>query len=566
MSVDNDVPKPVAAPKDPGPGGPTGEPIAHKAPILISLILGAFAAILNQTLLNVAVPKLMTEFNVSASTIQWLSTGYMLTNGIVIPLTAFLIGTFTTRQLFLGAMFCFGIGTLFCAAAPDFPVMLIGRIVQAAGAGIMMPLMMTVILNLYPPETRGKAMGTIGIAMFFAPAVGPTLSGWIIQQYSWRVLFYIVIPVAVIDIIVASIFLKNVTERTFPKFEGVSFVASTIGLGALLYGFSEAGNKGWHAGEVLGSIAVGVVFLIVFVARELTSDHPLLNLRVFRYPGFSIAAGVSCVVNMAMFGGALLTPMYVQNIRGYSALDSGLILLPGAILMGVMSPISGALLDKIGIRPLAIIGLIITVITTWDLGHLTSDTPLRHIMWVYTIRMFGMGFIMMTIMTSGLNHLPRQFNSHGTAAANTVRTIAGSLGTSLLITVMTDRSNMHYNQFVNSVLSTNPQLSTTLSELTAMLARMMSQPLSVAHELVTYLMYGQAQMLASVQGVDDAYLVAAGISLFALILSLFLRNAKRPIAAPQRSDEGGGESHSSLPDGRARKAVVVRRTLAPRPQ
>lgn len=509
----------------------------RKAPILISLILGAFAAILNQTLLNVAIPKLMTDFNVSADTIQWLTTGYMLTNGIVIPLTAYLMGTFTTRQLFLGAMFCFGIGSVFCAAAPDFIVMMIGRVIQAAGAGIMMPLMMTVILNLYPPETRGRAMGTIGIAMFFAPAVGPTLSGWIIQNYSWRVLFYIVIPVAVIDIIIASVFLKNVTERTFPKFEVLSFITSTIGLGALLYGFSEAGNKGWGSGIVEASIVIGIISLALFVTRELTSSHPLLNLRVFRYGGFSVAAAVSCVVNMAMFGGALLTPLYVQNLRGYSSLESGLILLPGALLMGIMSPISGILLDRFGIRPLAIIGLVITVITTWDLGHVTSSTPIHNIMVIYTFRMFGMGFLMMTIMTSGLNHLPRQFNSHGTAAANTVRTVAGSLGTSLLITIMTSRSNMHYQQHVNLATSVNPTVSSTVTQMATQFAAQTGQSIQTGMDYALYYLYAQAKLLSSIQGVDDAYLVAAGISLVALIMSLFLRNVKRPKPAQAEKTE-----------------------------
>ncbi|GEO25983.1 multidrug resistance protein [Alicyclobacillus acidoterrestris] len=511
------------------PSGPNGFDPAniHKAPILISLVIGAFAAILNQTLLNVAIPKLMNDFNVSANTVQWLSTGYMLANGIIIPLTAFLMGTFTTRQLFLGAMSLFGIGSVFCAAAPDFMVMMIGRVIQAAGAGVMMPLMMTVIMTLYPPETRGRAMGTIGIAMFFAPAVGPTLSGWIIQNYSWRVLFYIVIPVAIIDIVIAAIFLKNVTQRTFPKFAVLSFLSSTIGLGALLYGFSEAGSNGWGSAIVIVSLIIGGVFIILFIIRELTARTPLLNLRVFKVGGFSLAAGVSCVVNMAMFGGTLLTPLYMQNLRGYSSLDSGLLMLPGAILMGIMSPISGALLDKIGIRPLAIVGLLITVITTWELGHLTSTTPFRHIEWVYTFRMFGMGFIAMTIMTSGLNYLPRQVTAHGTAAANTVRMVAGSLGTSLLTTVMTDRTNTHYNQYINTVTATNPQLANSMHTLVQGFAGELGGSIQTAQAYATYVLYGQTQKLAGVQGVDDAYLVAAALALLALVLSLFLRRNKK---------------------------------------
>ncbi|CAM3957013.1 DHA2 family efflux MFS transporter permease subunit [Alicyclobacillus pomorum] len=518
--------KPVVIRRDQAADAPNLEEI-RKVPIIASLVLGAFVAILNQTLLNVAIPQLMNDFNVSANTIQWLTTAYMLTNGIIIPITAWLMATFTTRQMFLGALSCFTVGSIICAVSPGFSVMLIGRIVQAAGAGTMMPLMMTVILNLFPPETRGKAMGTIGIAMFFAPAVGPTLSGWIIQNYSWRLLFYIVIPIAVIALIVSAIFLRNVTDVTKPKFEIWSFLFSTIGLGSLLYGFSEAGNNGWGSSEVRVSLIVGVIFVAAFVWRELTSENPLLNLRVFKYGMYSLSAGVSSVLNMAMFGGALLTPIYIQNVRGYSPLDSGLLLLPGAIVMGIMSPISGALLDKIGVRPLAIFGLLITIATTWELGHLTMDTTYMHVMIVYTFRMFGMSFLMMTIMTAGLNHLPRHLNSHGTAAANTVRMVAASLGTSLLITVMSNRTTLHYAQYVNNVSSTNPQMYYTMHSMAQGLAAQLGQPLQTGMAIAQQMLYGMAMQRATVQGIDDAFLVATGIACVSFIMSLFLRRAKK---------------------------------------
>ncbi|MCL6454507.1 MAG: DHA2 family efflux MFS transporter permease subunit [Alicyclobacillus sp.] len=506
----------------------------HKGPILGVLIFGAFAAILNQTLLNVAIPHLMTAFNVSADTVQWLSTGYMLTNGILVPITAFLIATFTTRTLFISAMTSFTIGSFICSIAPTFPVMLIGRIVQAAGAGVMMPLMMTVVLNLYPPETRGKSMGTIGIAMFFAPAVGPTLSGWMIDHWSWRLLFWVVIPLALIDIVLAFIFLRNVTERSRPSFDAWGFITSTIGFGALLYGFSEAGNKGWGAGPVRLGLIVGVIFIVLFVVRELTAARPMLNLRVFRYGMFSLSAAVSSVVNMAMFGGALLTPIYIQNVRGFTPLESGLLLLPGAIVMGIMSPVSGALLDRIGIRPLAIVGLVITTVTTYFFARLTMTTSYGHVMMLYTIRMFGMSFLAMTIMTFGLNHIPRELNSHGTAASNQVRMMAGSIGTALLVTIMTNRTNVHYAHMADWMSLLNPQFSSTINSMTGAVAQALGQTTQTAQGVVAQMVYGLTMQRATVAGINDAYFVAAGIALLALIMSLFMSGSKRKATSTHR--------------------------------
>ncbi|MGZ4112105.1 MAG: DHA2 family efflux MFS transporter permease subunit [Tumebacillaceae bacterium] len=490
------------------------------------LVLGAFVSILNQTLLNVAIPHLMNDFGVSADTVQWLSTGYMLINGILIPLSAFLIGTFSTRQLFLTAMISFTFGSFVCSIAPNFTVMMIGRLIQGAGAGIIMPLMMTVILYIYPPEVRGKAMGTIGIAMFFAPAVGPTLSGWILEHWSWRLLFYVAIPIALLDIFLAMAFLKNVTKKTNPAFDALGFICSTIGFGSLLYGCSEAGSKGWGSSTVISTLAIGIVFLILFIIRELTTDKPLLNLRVFKYDMFTLCTIVSCIVNMAMFGASLLVPIYLQNIRGYSPLESGFLLLPGAILMGAMSPISGALLDRYGIRPLAVVGLFITAITTWQFTKLSMDTSYGHLLLLYTLRMFGMSFIIMTIMTSGLNQLPRELGSHGTAAANTVRQVAASIGTAVLVTIMTNRTTFHYEMYRNTVSTSNPHLTQMIQQLTQGITAHMGLTSDLGSSVTTYLLYGMTMQQSSIEGINDAFVVATGLTVAALLLSFFLRRVK----------------------------------------
>jgi EmrB/QacA subfamily drug resistance transporter len=494
--------------------------------ILVALMLGAFVAILNQTLLNVAIPHIMNDLGVSANTVQWLSTGYMLVNGIAIPVTAFLIEKFGTRKLFITAVLLFTIGSLICSLSANFSMLMAGRVVQACGAGIIMPLMMTVFFALFPPEKRGKAMGLMGIVMIFAPAIGPTLSGWLIGHYSWRLLFDIVIPIGVLDLIFSFMWMKDVTKITNPKFDFPGFLFSTLGFGSLLYGFSEAGNDGWSSTTVVTSLTLGIVFLILFTIRELTTDKPMLELRVFKYDIFSLTTIVSMIVNMAMFGAMLLVPIYLQNIRGYTALQSGLLLLPGAIVMGIMSPIAGALFDRIGARPLAVIGLAITVITTWGFTSLSMSTNYYHIMFLYVMRMFGMSFIMMTVMTEGLNQLPRHLASHGTAASNTARQVAGSIGTALLVTIMSTRMNDHYGEYQSVVTSANPFIAAKTSQLTRGLTAYTHLPTAAGKELALYTIYGQTMQQSTIDGINDAFIFATGISFVALVLAFFIKRAR----------------------------------------
>ncbi|GMA51010.1 putative MFS-type transporter YhcA [Alicyclobacillus contaminans] len=507
----------------------------HRGVIVTVMVLGAFVALLNQTLLNVAIPHLMNAFGVDADTVQWLSTAYMLTNGIVVPLSAFLIATLTTRTLFMGSVLIFVVGTLVCGAAPSFSVILAGRVIQAIGAGLMMPLMMTVIMSIYPPETRGKMMGVIGIAMFFAPALGPTLSGWMIENWSWRLLFYVTIPIGLLDFALAFVFLKNVGEPRRMKFDIVGFVTSTIGFGTLLYGFSEAGSKQLHDPQVVIPVICGIIFLVFFVVQELTYDAPMLNLRVFSVSQFSLATIVSSILNMAIFGGALLVPIYIQNIRGYSALESGLLMLPGALIMAAMSPISGILLDRYGVRPLAVIGLSITAVTTWLYTGLSMDTTYGHVMLLYTLRMFGMSFVAMTIMTSGLNALPRNLASHGTAVSNTVRMVASSLGTAILVTIMSTQSTTHFDAYADMMNVSNASLHNGFMEVAQSMAYQLKVPLSTGIGVAREIWAQLVQSNGTVEGIDDAFRVAAGLAVFALLLSFFLTRPKQqPVAQKAR--------------------------------
>ncbi|MRH43746.1 DHA2 family efflux MFS transporter permease subunit [Aquibacillus halophilus] len=405
--------------------------------IVAVLISGGFISILNQTLMATAIPHVMDDFGITENTAQWLTTIFMLTNGVMIPITAFLIETFTTRKLFMTAMSIFAVGTIICAIAPTFIILILGRIVQASGAGIMLPLMMTVFLTIFPIEKRGAAMGMVGLVISFAPAIGPTLSGFIVQNYSWRILFYVIFPIAIVIIIFAYLAMKNVTKQTFPKVDFFSIILSSLGFGGLLFGFSSAGDNGWGSASVIASIIIGAITLTLFILRQFKLAQPILEFRVFKYKTFTITTIIGMIVFIGLIGSETMLPIYMQRMAGFTALESGIMIMPGAILMGLMSPITGRIFDKIGARRLAITGMSLMTVTTLLFTNLSTTTSLTYLTIVFGIRMFGMSMVMMPVTTAGLNQLPLRLIPHGTAMNNTMRQVAASIGTAILVTVMT---------------------------------------------------------------------------------------------------------------------------------
>lgn len=452
--------------------------------LIIGVMLsGAFIAVLNQTILSPALPSIMRDMHITAVEGQWLTTAFMLVNGIMIPITAYLIDRFTTRQLYLSSMVLFTAGTALAGFAGSFPLLLIARILQAMSAGILMPMIQTVILLLFPKEKRGSAMGTVGIVIAFAPAVGPTLAGWMVDAWGWHSVFLVIAPLAAIDVILGCFLLRNVGETGKPELDFLSVVVSTLGFGGLLYGFSAAGTYGWGHVLTLAPLAVGLVFFLVFVRRQLKLKTPLLQLRVLETKEFSYATIISMIINAALIAGTIITPIYLQNILHFSAMQSGLVMLPGAIIMGIMSPITGNLFDRFGPRIIAITGLgIMTAFSlffvfmdeTWTFGFLCM---------IYTVRMFGMSLVNMPITTWGLNSLENRMIAHGSAINNTARQVAGSIGTAILITIMT---------------------------------------------MVTAFSSSAGSVQATLRGMHAAFGVAVGLSAIALIMAiLFVKKEKR---------------------------------------
>jgi len=403
--------------------------------LLIVMIAGCFFSTLNQTLLNVALSDLMVIFDVSPTTIQWLATGFMLVNGVLVPITAFLMKRFSTRQLFISSMLFLLIGSIVSACAMNFGLLLAGRMIQAVGAGIIIPLMMTVIVFLYPMEERGAVMGKVGFAIIFAPAIAPTVSGFFVDYFSWRWLFIGLIPFVLLIILFAYKYLFNVVEGTKVKLDSLSVGYSTIGFGLLLFGFSIAGSRGWTDWLVIASILLGVVVTWLFCQRQLSSDEPLLNLTVFKYKMYSMTTIVNIAITILMYADLILLPMYLQNGRGFTAFEAGLLLLPGALINASLSPVTGKMYDKYGAKPLFIVGMIFIVLSMWAVIDLSASTPYLYILIRTIILRIGLAFITMPLNTAALNSLPKALASHGSAVNNTIRQLAGAIGTAVIVTI-----------------------------------------------------------------------------------------------------------------------------------
>ena len=409
--------------------------------MLAVLVFGTFVTVLNQTVVSPALPSIMSEMSVDAATAQWLTTGFTLVNAIMVPITAFLTDRFTTRRLFLASMVLFTAGTALAAWGPNFPVLLAGRLVQAAGAGILMPLVMTVLMWTFPVDRRGTAMGVFGIVIAFAPAAGPTVAGIIIDQANWHVMFWIIAVLCAAVIVFAAAALERGGETNKDvKLDVVSVVLSTLGFGGLLYGLSAIGSYGVTA-DSAGGVIIGEIALAYFFHRQLRMEQPMLQVRVLTNRKFLIATIIVMLVQGALLAGGILIPILLQSYMGFSATTSGLVLLPGAIVMGAMGPVAGRLFDKHGPRVLAVTGTCILALTTSAFIFMGPGTGLVTLTVIYTVRLFSLSLVNMPISTWGMNALPDKLVNHGTSVQNTFRQVAGSLGTAIIVSTSTAVQN-----------------------------------------------------------------------------------------------------------------------------
>ncbi|MDN4643766.1 DHA2 family efflux MFS transporter permease subunit [Arthrobacter sp. PsM3] len=406
--------------------------------IIGTLLVATFVVILNETIMNVALQRLMVDLGVTAPTVQWLSTGFMLTMAVVIPTTGFILQRLSTRAVFMLAMGLFSGGTLLAALAPGFEILLLARIVQAGGTAIMLPLLMTTILTLVPVSRRGFVMGNVSIAISVAPAMGPTVSGLILEHFSWRFMFVFVLPIALAAFAIGARFLTNIGEKEKTRLDALSVVLTVPAFGGLVYGLSQIGGQGGPGAPAVTALAVGVIAMVAFVLRQLRlqkSEAPLLDLRAFTFRMFTVSVLLLVVAMIALFGAVILLPLYLQEIRGLTSLETGLTLLPGGLAMGLLGPFIGRLFDKVGPLPLTVTGASLLVVALFQFSLLDAGTPVGWIVALHVGLSLGLALIFTPAFTTGLNPLPPHLYSHGSAIMNTLQQVAGAAGTALLVSI-----------------------------------------------------------------------------------------------------------------------------------
>ncbi|MCY0887581.1 MAG: DHA2 family efflux MFS transporter permease subunit [Alicyclobacillaceae bacterium] len=491
---------------------------------LAIIILGVFMAILDTSVVNVAIPTMETELSASTAQIQWVLTGYMLVLGVLIPISGWLTDKFGPKRLFLFALFMFTLGSALSGAAWNLDSIIFFRVIQAIGGGFMMPVSMAMVYRIFPPNRRGMVMGILGIAMMAAPAFGPALSGYLVEYSSWRWIFYINVPIGIAGFFLGLAFMHEFSHGTKGKLDVLGFSLSTVGFFLLLYGFNEVPNHGWGSMIVVLCLTIGILSLIALVFVELNVENPVINLAVLKSYMFSMSLVITSIVGIALFSGIFLLPLYLQNVMGFSALKTGLFMTPAALVSAVFMPISGRLMDKIGARPLGIVGLAAVTLATFGFSGLTTVSTQSTIQWLYIARSFGMALTMMPVMTAGMNTVPVQLVSQASAMSNTVRQVSSSLGIAVLTSYMTKQDKIHLYNMASRVTNT----SAAGGMLTQMQQMFQAHGMSLlaAKQAAIAMMDGLLQNQAFVGGLNDTFFVSTLLLVVSFVLIFFFGSRK----------------------------------------
>lgn len=425
------------------PAAPHHPSHAARNRLVISLLLvSTFVVILNETIMSVALPRLMADLGVTASAVQWLTTAFLLTMAVVIPVTGFLLQRLNTRPVFMLAMSIFSAGTLVCALAPGLEFLVFGRIVQAIGTAIMLPLLMTTVMTLVPPESRGKTMGNISIVISVAPALGPTISGLILNYLDWRWMFILVLPIALGALALGAWRMQNVTTPRYAPLDILSVIFSAVAFGGLVYGLSTLGEMAGEGGAMPGwvPVAVGALAMIAFIWRQLAlqkADRALLDLRTFGSKNFTIAVTMMAICMGSLFGTVILLPIYLQNVLGLDTLQTGLLLLPGGLVMGLLAPSVGRLYDRYGATKLLVPGAIIVAAVMWALTLVDQNTTVIALLIGHIAISVGLALVFTPLFTASLSSVPMRLYSHGSAILGSIQQVAGAAGVALFVALMT---------------------------------------------------------------------------------------------------------------------------------
>ncbi len=494
---------------------------------LMVVVVGAFTAILNNSSINVALPKLMAIFGVAADDIQWVLTAYMLVSGVVIPVTGYISDQLGAKRLYLIAMAVFAVGSVLCSIAWSNGSMIAARVVQGIGGGAIMPVSMAIVYSIVPREKIGMALGVWGMAAVCAPAIGPTLGGYIIDHFSWRFLFTMNIPVGLAGILLGHLLLPEGPPRKESKLDIWGFVLATTGCFSLLLALSQGHKEGWTSFYIVTLLIVAFFALLMFIIFELIQEQPLLNLRLFKNGIFTVSVFTSSLLNIGLFGGVFLIPLFTQNLMSLTPYQTGLILMPAALVTAVMMPISGFLFDRFGARALSLAGLIITAWGTWKLSTINLDISNTRIIFYTSFRSLGMGLSFMPITTAGMNTVPIHLIARASALSNVIRQVAASFGIAILTAAMQNRQVFHYAHLSEAV-SVNSAANLYISQLQGFLSSAGAGASASTASIAVLSKVVANESL--VRAIDDTFMIATVFIVIAVPLVFFLGKPKASVS------------------------------------
>lgn len=510
--------------------------MAYKWLILMCLLPAVTMFLIDTTVVNVALAKLEAVYGVDVSTVQWAVTAYALASGITTPAAAYLEDRFSMKYVWLFAVVSFTTGSVLCGLSPAFWVLIVGRLIQGVAGGFILPVAIGTLFRTFPPSEMGMAMGFFAIPMVAGPALGPTVGGYIVTNLDWRLVFFINVPVGILAALLAVFLMRQDTPGPVPRFDFVGAFLSSGAFALSLYGLSLVGDNGWGDLAVHLFLASGLLLLVVFIVYEATLEDPLLNVRLFAIPQFFVANAVGWVSTLALFGAEFMLPLYLQNLRGLSAVDAGIMLLPQGFSVALVAPLSGRLTDKIGIKWVVVGGFALLAFNTWQMSQITMDTSYTELRWLLVIRGVALGCSFQPTTTAALSVVPPRLSTNASSLNTALRNVFQSFGIALLSSVVQTQTVVHETMLSWQVVP-NSQPAAFLTQVTQVFQVARGLSPGLAQEAALTVMLGQIAQQAAVLAFGDAYRVTFFAAIAALVLAFFLpgkgalRRAGGPMAA-----------------------------------
>ncbi len=532
----------------------------YKWVLAMVVVLGAFMSVLDTTIVNIALPRLETAFGASVNNVQWVLTGYTLSQGVAVPLVAYMTDRFGIKRFYMFSLGAFTIGSMLCGLSWSLPLLIVFRIIQGLGGAALMPLSMTLLFSVFPPQERGVAMGVFGVPVLLAPAIGPTLGGWLVTYSGWQLIFFINVPIGILGFLFSGLVIRDERVERRPHFDLPGFIFVTLGLSTILYGFSSVSTDGWSSPLVLGFLSLGFIALAIFVAIELLTikrgGDPLLNLKLFANGPFGTSIIGSVLLTFTMFGGLFLFPLYLQNLRHFNAFDAGVVLLPQALASMASTLIGGRLVDKLGMKAVVLPGLIILGISSWFMTGLDSHTPMLWFQALLVLRGLSTGLCMQPLSVSMVSDIPPRQLAQATSLSTVARAVSTSLGVAVLATVISTQITTHYGHLAEQVTPFS-KLGQMMLGLQARFALQGAGPQAArqaAIQTISGIVHGQAFVLA----MQDAFRLTLVIVIAAFIAVTLVRTKKQQkMTAPGSSSQVAKSKEDEEAEQAALEAMLV---------